>query len=85
MVVEKRMLTLVAYSFELTKEMAGDDVTVDFSTASRRKGTINFFIPRAPLDARLHQEDEDVEELLLSSTSSSGVVGIGVVREPPAS
>jgi hypothetical protein len=39
MVVEKRMLTLAAYSFELAKEMAGDVDTVDFSTACRRKGT----------------------------------------------
>jgi hypothetical protein len=62
----------------------GDEVVAVFP-AELRKGTANCFLPRAPLDARLHQADEDVEALLLSSTASSGVVGIGVTRVSPAS
>ena len=34
------MLTLDAYCFELAKEMAGDDDTVDFSPAEPRKETV---------------------------------------------
>jgi hypothetical protein len=41
-----------------------------------RKGTAEFALLRAPLDAPIYQMDEDIEALLLSSTAGSGVVGI---------
>jgi hypothetical protein len=79
------MLTLVACCFELATEMAGDDDTVDFSLAEPRKGMAKFFLPRAPLDAVLHQNDEGVEALLLGLSVGSGVVRNGGARGSPAS
>jgi hypothetical protein len=79
------MLTLVACCFELATEMAGDDDTVDFSLAEPRKGTAKFFLPRAPLDAVLHQDDEDDGAHLLDLAVGSGMAGIGGTRRTPAS
>jgi hypothetical protein len=62
----------------------GDDV-VAVSLAELRKGTIDFLLPRAPLDAVLHQNDEGVEALLLGLSVGSGVVRNGGARGSPAS
>jgi hypothetical protein len=54
----------------------GDDVVAD-SLAELRKGTVDFFLHRAPLDAGLHQENEGDEALLLGPSVGSGMVGNG--------
>jgi hypothetical protein len=50
---------------------------VAVSLAKLRKGTVDFFLLRAPLDAGLHQEDEGDEAFLLGLSVGSGVVGNG--------
>jgi hypothetical protein len=62
----------------------GINAAVAISSAEPRKGTVKLLLLRAPLDVWLYQMIEDVEALLLSSTASSGVVGIGVAVWWPA-
>jgi hypothetical protein len=52
-------------------------VVVVVSLVELRKGTVDFFLLRTPLDAELHQEDEGDEALLLGLLVGSGVVGNG--------
>jgi hypothetical protein len=69
---------------EGSMEDRGDAAVAIFS-AEPRKGTAKFLHLRAPLEVWLYQMIEDVEVLLLSSTASSGWVGIGgLLGLPPA-
>jgi hypothetical protein len=63
----------------------GGDQVVVVPLAFRRKETVDCVIPRAPLDAKLYQRNEDDEALLLSSTAGSRVVAIAGARLSPAS
>jgi hypothetical protein len=72
------------YSWSLESIEDGINAAVAISSAEPRKGTAKFLLLRAPLEVWLYQMIEDVEVLLLSSTASSGVVGIGVAVWWPA-
>jgi hypothetical protein len=63
----------------------GGVAAVSTSLAAPRKGTEKLLHLRAPRGLWLHQTNEDIKALLLSSTARVGVVGIVGVGWLPAS
>jgi hypothetical protein len=63
----------------------GDGAVVAIYFSVPRKGTEKLLHLRAPLGLWLHQTNEDIKALLLSSTAGAGVVGIVGAGWLPAS
>jgi hypothetical protein len=82
---EKRKITLIlpVLSPAWIEDRGGEAVSI--SLAELRKGTVDCVTPRAPLDAKLYQEDEDDEAHLLDLAVGSGMVGNGGTRGMPVS